>query len=145
GETSYESHYNHPGSAITVSTGDSGYGVEFPASSRYVTAVGGTHLTRTTSTRGWSETAWSGAGSGCSAYVPKPAWQHDTGCAMRTVADVAAVADPATGVWVYDTTAFGGASGWIVIGGTSVAAPIISSIYALAGSTSVQYASGLFA
>src|SRR4029077_6846047 len=130
GETSYESHYNHPGSAITVSTGDSGYGVEFPASSRYVTAVGGTHLTRTTSTRGWTETAWSGAGSGCSAYVPKPTWQTDTGCARRRVGGVSAVADPNTGVAVYDSYGSSGGN-WYVFGGTSVASPIIASTYAL--------------
>ncbi|MFN2609123.1 MAG: peptidase S8 [Acidimicrobiales bacterium] len=137
GETSYESHYNHPGTAITVSSGDGGYGVEFPASSRYVTAVGGTSLSRNTATaRGWSETAWSGAGSGCSAYVAKPAWQTDTGCARRTVADVAAVANPNTGVAVYDSYGSSGGANWMVFGGTSVASPIVASVYALAGNAS---------
>jgi subtilase family serine protease len=129
-ETSSDSYYNHPGVAITVSSGDSGYGVEYPAASRYVTAVGGTHLTASSTTRGWTETAWSGAGSGCSRYEGKPTWQHDTGCARRTVADVSAVADPATGVAVYDTYNVGG---WLVFGGTSVAAPVIAGVYALAG------------
>ncbi|MFC0548960.1 S53 family peptidase [Kutzneria chonburiensis] len=132
-ETSYDTYYNHPGVAITVSSGDSGYGVEYPAASRYVTAVGGTHLTSGGGTRGWTETAWSGAGSGCSAYEPKPSWQHDTSCTRRTVADVSAVADPATGVAVYDTY---GESGWLVFGGTSVASPIIASVYALSGNVS---------
>src|SRR5205814_7469326 len=132
-ETSSESHYNHPGIAITVSSGDNGYGAEFPAASRYVIAVGGTHLTRDGSARGWTETVWSGAGSGCSAYIAKPSWQTDGGCARRTVADVAAVADPNTGVAVYDTYAHQGVSGWLVFGGTSVASPIIASVYALAG------------
>jgi Subtilase family len=100
----YGSHYNHPGIAITVSSGDEGYGPEFPAASGYVTAVGGTTLSRAANARGWSETAWSGAGSGCSAYVAKPSWQTDTGCARRTIADVSAVADPNTGVSVYDST-----------------------------------------
>jgi subtilase family serine protease len=135
-ETSYESHYNHPGLAITVSSGDGGYGVEFPAASRYVTAVGGTSLRRTTSVRGWSETAWNGAGSGCSSYVAKPAWQHDAGCARRTVADVSAVADPSTGVAVYDSYGSSGGANWLVFGGTSVAAPIIAGVYALAGNAS---------
>jgi subtilase family serine protease len=137
GETSWESHWNHPGIAITVSSGDNGYGVEFPAASRYVTAVGGTSLRRATTTaRGWTETAWSGAGSGCSAYVPKPSWQTDTAtCARRTVADVAAVADPATGVAVYDSYGSSGGANWYVFGGTSVAAPIVASVYALAGNT----------
>src|SRR5204863_8964211 len=98
GETTDESHYNHPGVAITVSSGDKGYGVEFPAASQYVTAVGGTTLHQDSSARGWSESAWDGAGSGCSAYIPKPAWQTDSPCAMRVVADVSAVADPYTGI-----------------------------------------------
>ena len=103
GEADFQSYYNHPGIAITVSSGDNGYGVEFPAASRRVTAVGGTSLTRSSTTRGWSESVWSGAGSGCSAYIAKPAWQTDTGCANRTVADVSAVANPNTGVAVYDS------------------------------------------
>jgi subtilase family serine protease len=139
GETdaSTEGAYNHPGVAITVSSGDGGYGTEFPASSRYVTAVGGTSLKRdSTTSRGWSETAWTGAGSGCSAYVPKPGWQADTGCGNRTVADVSADADPYTGVSVYDSYSYQGARGWLVFGGTSVASPITAGVYALAGNAS---------
>jgi hypothetical protein len=148
GEAGYwESFYNHPGIALTASAGDSGYGAEFPAASGFAIAVGGTTLNQATNagTRSATETVWSGSGSGCSAYIPKPSWQHDTGCAQRTVADVAAVADPATGVWVYDSTPSGGQSGWLVFGGTSVASPIVASVAALAGNSSVQYASGLYA
>ena len=146
GEVTDQSHYNHPGVAITVSSGDNGYGVEFPAASQYVIAVGGTHLVRSSTTRGWSETVWSGAGSGCSAYVSKPAWQTDGLCARRTVSDVSAVADPNTGVAVYDSYAYRGSSGWLVFGGTSVSAPIIASVYALAGNAKTQnYAQGLYA
>jgi subtilase family serine protease len=138
-EVNDQSHYNHPGIAITVSSGDSGYGVQFPASSQYVTAVGGTSLSRSSTSRGWNETVWSGAGSGCSAFIAKPSWQKDPGCARRTVADVAAVADPNTGVAVYDTFR---SSGWLVFGGTSVASPIIASVYALAANAaSVTYGS----
>jgi hypothetical protein len=118
--------------AITASSGDSGFAVEFPASSPHVTAVGGTHLVRSTNARGWTETAWSGAGSGCSRVYAKPSWQTGTGCSRRTVADVSAVADPATGVAVFDT--FGVSGGpWFQFGGTSVSAPIIASVYGLAG------------
>jgi subtilase family serine protease len=139
GEVNDQSHYNHPGIAVTVSSGDSGYGVQFPAASRYVTAVGGTSLSKASNSRGWSEPVWSGAGSGCSAYVSKPSWQTDASCSRRTVADVAADADPNTGVSVYDTFR---TSGWLVFGGTSVASPIIASVYALAGNaTSVNYGS----
>jgi subtilase family serine protease len=138
-ETSDQSHYDHPGIAITVSTGDNGYGVEFPAASRYVTAVGGTSLTK--SGNSYSETAWSGAGSGCSAYISKPSWQTDAGCANRTVGDVSAVADPNTGVAVYDTYRLH-PGGWLVFGGTSVSSPIIAGVYALAGNAaSLTYGS----
>ena len=126
-EVSAQSAYDHPGVMITASSGDSGYGPQFPAASRYVTAVGGTSLTRDSSARGFSESAWTGGGSGCSAFIGKPTWQHDKGCAHRTIADVAAVADPNTGVAVvYD-------GAWYVFGGTSVSSPIIASVYALAG------------
>ena len=134
-ETTDQQHYNHPGTLITVSSGDNGYGVEFPASSQYVVAVGGTSLTPSGNARGWTETAWSGAGSGCSAYVPKPSWQTDPGCSRRTVADVSAVADPNTGVAVYDSYGSGGANWW-VFGGTSVASPIVAGVGARAGGTS---------
>jgi subtilase family serine protease len=134
-DPSYDSSYfDHPGVAITVSSGDAGYGVEYPAASRYVTAVGGTSLRQDSSARGWSETVWDGAGSGCSGYDAKPSWQTDSGCSRRTVADVSAVADPSTGVAVYDT--YGGDTGWEVFGGTSVSAPIVASVYALAGTPS---------
>ncbi|MEY9946003.1 putative Ig domain-containing protein [Kitasatospora sp. GAS1066B] len=135
-DTSSDSQYfNHPGVAITVSAGDGGYGAEYPASSQYVTSVGGTALTKDSSARGWSESVWNtssteGTGSGCSAYDPKPSWQTDSGCSNRTVSDVSAVADPATGVAVYQT--YGG-SGWAVYGGTSASSPIIASVYADAG------------
>jgi subtilase family serine protease len=132
----YAGYFNHPGIAITVSSGDAGYGVEFPAASPYVTAVGGTSLSRAGTARGWTESAWSGAGSGCSRYVAKPSWQHDSGCLRRTVADVSAVADPQTGVAVYDSTAYQGASGWMVFGGTSASAPIVAGAYAQGGGSS---------
>jgi subtilase family serine protease len=131
GQTTDDSHFNHPGVAITVSSGDSGTGAQFPATSRYVTAVGGTHLVTASNSRGWTETAWTDAGSGCSAFDSKPSWQTvSTNCSRRAEADVSAVADPATGVAVYQTF---GASGWVVYGGTSVAAPVIAGVYALAG------------
>ncbi|MFI8832653.1 peptidase S8 [Streptomyces afghaniensis] len=140
-DATYDSAYfNHPGVAITVSAGDAGYGAEYPAASKYVTAVGGTRLTTSSTTRGWTESVWrtsstEGTGSGCSAYDAKPAWQTDTGCAKRMIADVSAVADPATGVSVYDTYGADG-QGWATYGGTSASAPIIASVYALAGTPS---------
>jgi subtilase family serine protease len=132
GGASVESFYAHAGIAVTASSGDSGFGVEFPASSPHVTAVGGTSLRTAANTRGWTETAWSGAGSGCSTVFPKPSWQTDTGCANRTVADVSAVADPNTGVAVFGP-ASRSKSAFLVFGGTSVAAPLIGAIYAVNG------------
>lgn len=131
--TAYDAQLNHPGVPIVAGAGDSGFGVGWPASSQYVTAVGGTTLRRSwLSSRGFTETVWAATGSGCSAYFAKPAWQHDSGCSDRTVADVAAVADPNTGVAVYDTYLSSG-GGWLEFGGTSVATPIIAGAYALAG------------
>jgi subtilase family serine protease len=134
-DTSFGAFYNHPHIAVTASSGDSGYGASYPASSHYVTAVGGTSLRTSTNTRGWTETAWSGAGSGCSAFntALTGAASFATGCARRAEADVSAVADPATGVSVYDSFASGGLSGWLTFGGTSVSAPIIAAVYGLAG------------
>ena len=117
------------GIAVTVSAGDTGYGVMFPAASRLVTAVGGTTLTLDAAGNRATETSWAGTGSGCSAYIRKPVWQQDAGCHKRTVADVSAVADPATGVAVYDS--FGSAPGlnWYMFGGTSVSAPVVAGVY----------------
>lgn len=133
-DTGASSDYNHPGIAITASTGDAGYGVESPASFPTVVAVGGTSLTRSSSARGWAESAWSGAGSGCSTLNGKPSWQTSaTQCSGRAEADVSAVADPSTGVAVYDSTRYQGASGWQVYGGTSASSPIIAGVYAMGG------------
>ena len=143
GSQNYESSYNHPGIAVTVSSGDSGYGVQFPASSPHVTAVGGTHLVTDGSSRGWAETVWSGAGSGCSSIYTKPTWQLDSGCSNRTVADVSADADPNTGVAVYGPVN-ARRSGWLVFGGTSVASPLIAGIYGVNGGA-VNYGSDPYA
>ncbi|HWU33106.1 MAG TPA: S53 family peptidase [Marmoricola sp.] len=149
-EVSMDSHYNHPGVAITASTGDSGYGASYPATSPHVTAVGGTTLNKASTPRGWTETAWSGAGSGCSKDLAQPSFQTGlTPCTTRAIADVSANADPNTGVAVYDTAnscgsnalcdlliglgLVQGADGWVQVGGTSESSPIIASVYALAG------------
>jgi subtilase family serine protease len=142
GETQDEqTYFDHPGVAITASAGDGGYGVNFPSASQYVTAVGGTTLTKDSSVpRGWDESVWDtspteGTGSGCSAYEPQPSTQQgipalDAVCQDRATADVSADADPASGLAVYDTT---GESGWLQVGGTSLASPLIAATYALAG------------
>ncbi len=143
-ETS-DASFNHPGIAITASAGDSGYGAAYPAGSPNVVAVGGTTLNQSGGDYG-SETVWGGTGSGCSAYESAQSWQTSdpkwaqTGCgAKRGIADVAADADPNTGASVYDTTRYQGQSGWFTVGGTSLSAPLIAGVYALAGGSSATY------
>jgi subtilase family serine protease len=115
---------------VTASGGSDGPG--FPAASAYVTSVGGTTLEKGGGSRGWTETAWGSAGGGCSEYIKKPAFQKKIALCDRSRVDndVAFVADPSTGVAVYDTYGYGG---WMVFGGTSVGAPAIAAVYALAG------------
>ncbi len=153
-DASYGAYYDHPGIAVTASTGDSGYqGGSFPASSSHVTAVGGTSLTSASNARGWSESVWNGAGSGCStvnAALPA-ASGFDTGCSKRAIADVSAAADPANGgLAVYYPTSQS-QSTWAQVGGTSESSPIIAAVYALSGNTSgeanaipYQHAGSLF-
>ena len=128
-ETSEDVHYNHPGVAITASSGDTGAGVQaspyYPAASPYVTAVGATTLTGAART----ETAWTYAGNGCSLYEPQPSFQTGVSCATRSAVDMAVVGDPQTGVTIFSTQA----GGWVVAGGTSVGAPIVAAAYALSG------------
>ncbi len=132
------------GASIIAATGDHGYpgaGVDnYPAAFPGVTAAGGTTLSGAaggTSTRGYTESAWSlnssgvgwGGGSGCDIHEPKPAFQADTGCSGRAYSDVSADANPDTGLRVYDT----GNGGWFVEGGTSLATPLIAAFEALTG------------
>jgi subtilase family serine protease len=125
-------YYTHPGVAQVASSGDYGFGpASFPASWTDMIAVGGTRLTKKLGV--WHESAWWGSGSGCSAWIDKPAWQVDKHCPMRTVADVSAVADPNTGFAVYDTYGLGSYNGWIEVGGTSLSAPLIAGMIGLAG------------
>ena len=125
---------------ITASAGDSDFGVIYPATSPNVVAVGGTSLSTASNSRGWSESVWNtttgseGTGSGCSAVEPQPSWQTAlglSGCSKRIDNDVAADADPNTGVAVYDTS--NGNGGWNEVGGTSASSPMLAAMYALAG------------
>ena len=146
--------FNHPGVAITASTGDNGYGAQYPADLNTVIAVGGTNLTVNADGSYGGERVWGdgtvspsgwGAGSGCSTFVSSytaaPTWQKATpnwsytGCGnQRAIADVAADADPNTGMWVYNSKPnTRGQTGWFRVGGTSLAAPLVAGVYALAG------------
>jgi hypothetical protein len=139
-ETDDAAHYDHPGVVITASTGDSGFvsGIESPASYPTVVAVGGTSLLLDPgASRGYAEITWAEGQSGCSAET-KPAWQADSGCSGRSLADVSADANPTTGVNTYDTE--GSNTGWGDWGGTSESSPIIAAVYALGGAITVPYA-----
>ena len=139
GCSEYREHFHHPGVVTTAAAGDTGYAdeysrgasPEFPASSPYVVAVGGTSLHKATNARGWSENVWNeplhavGTGSGCSLFEPKSSWQTDAACTNRTDNDVAAVAAVATPVSMYITP-----EGWAVAGGTSASAPLVAGIMA---------------
>jgi len=145
GESFYDSHFQsavNKGTAVTFSSGDSGYGADYPAASPLVTAVGGTSLYINGDYTYNSEAAWSGSGSGCSAYEAKPSWQHDSNCSNRTMADVSAVADPNTGAAVYDSVRYGGRSGWFQVGGTSLSSPLIAAVYALKGDLTAGVSGG---
>ena len=135
------SDFNHPGDVITASAGDSDFGVIYPATSPNVVSVGGTSLSTASNSRGWSETVWNtsqgseGTGSGCSTVEPQPSWQtalNPSGCSKRIDNDVAADADPNTGVAVFDTS--NGNGGWNEVGGTSASSPMLAAMFALAGS-----------
>jgi hypothetical protein len=132
--------YDHPNVAMVVSSGDAGYQVSCPAVLSTVVSVGGTRLTLGANGTYVSESVWSGSGSGCSVLSAAPAWQSSlsnwaaTHCGThRGMNDVAAVADPATGAAVYDSYGYGG---WMIVGGTSLSAPVIAGAYALAGNAS---------
>ena len=150
GDASYNAPYDHPGVVITVSSGDCGYynegcngdteAANFPASSPDVVAVGGTTLSR--SGESWSSTVWEGGGSGCSTAFTAPLWQSEvanyslTACSGgRSVADIGAIANPYTGVNIYDSTPSpsGYPTGWGVWGGTSLASPVVAAEFGLAG------------
>jgi hypothetical protein len=123
--------YQPRGRTVVASSGDSGFtDAGFPADLPTVTSVGGTRLARAHGRRGWHERVWqqedAAGGSGCSAWIAKPAWQHDAHCPGRTISDISAVA---TNIPVFNP-AYGG---WVTLAGTSASAPLIAGIIGLAG------------
>jgi subtilase family serine protease len=137
-QTTYDPHFNVGGVTFTASSGDSGAGVEYPAASPYVVAVGGTSITLADSTGTYgSEKAWSGSGGGQSAQESEPLYQFNFGIASsgkRGVPDVAYDADPNTGFPVYDTVRYQGQAGWFQVGGTSAGAPQWAALIAIVNS-----------
>jgi subtilase family serine protease len=122
---------NGSGVSFTASSGDSGCGAQYPAASPFVTSVGGTSLTIQSNGTYVSESAWSGSGGGTSSFESRPSYQNGfNGSSQRGIPDVAMVADPNTGVTMYDKQV----GGFIVVGGTSVAAPLWAGVLTLANS-----------
>ncbi len=121
-ETSLDSHFvSKSGAPFFASSGDSGAGASWPASSPNVIGVGGTSITLSSNGTFKSEGAWSGSGGGISAYEKEPAFQ--TGYSipkaggMRAIPDVAYDADPQSGFPIYVK------GSWHTVGGTSAGAP----------------------
>jgi hypothetical protein len=129
-----ERFFDHPGVGQFVASGDAGFNTDgrgpmYPSTSAHVIAVGGTRLDRAQNNRGWIETAWTRGGSSCSAAIPKPSYQPLSPCTKRVTTEVAAVGDPGTGLAVYNEAN----GGWLVLGGTSLSAPLVAAMFASAG------------
>ncbi|MGA3318242.1 MAG: S53 family peptidase [Candidatus Korobacteraceae bacterium] len=116
---------------ILFASGDGGAPGIYPCASPNVTCVGGTTLTPnlTTFVR-VNETGWAGSGGGCSPFEPSQGFQTGNGVnicgSTRAVPDIAADADPNSGVAVYDS----GNGGYLLVGGTSLATPLMAGIIA---------------
>jgi subtilase family serine protease len=141
GESAYDGHFRQSGVSYFVSAGDAGLPAEYPSSSPYVISVGGTTLNFSSGVF-TSETGWSGSGGGCSLYETATSAQAGFGtygqvnCAgQRATPDVSLVADPASGVSVYDSVRSKGQRGWYVVGGTSASAPMWAARSAVTGAT----------
>lgn len=136
GEVAYDAYMAATGIVYFASSGDNGGVKSYPAISPNVVGVGGTCLKLDNSGNYISETAWSGSGGGLSTYEPFPTFQSMVQSIVgskRGSPDISFVADPYTGCAVYDSTPYSGYSGWMVFGGTSLAAPCVAGITNLSG------------
>lgn len=126
-----ESYYDTPGITYLASAGDSGYGLDQPATFKAVVSAGGTVLKESRSK--YSETVWIDSGGGCSStHESKPSWQTDPGCSYRTGNDASAVA---ANVAEYDSYVYGG---WLEVDGTSISSPLLAGVFGLAGNSTSQ-------
>ena len=125
---------------ILFSSGDTFAERQYPCASPNVTCVGGTNLLETITSHRNLESVWDetitggGTGGGCSAYESEPPFQSgfSTCGTQRGMPDIAAIADPYTGVLVYLGTnaTNGGTAGLYIIGGTSLASPVMAGMVA---------------
>jgi hypothetical protein len=133
----FSSDFDTPGVVYLAASGNEGYETGAPAAFASVVAVGGTVLTKISSSD-YNEVAWHSSGAGCATGVTKPSWQHDPDCASRTVADVSAVAQ---NLAIYDTYGY---YGWFTTGVTAASAALNAGVFGLAGNASSQNAAEHF-
>ena len=122
-----------------ASSGDVGGAVIYPSASAKVISVGGTFIN--TAVNPPEEDGWVGSGGGKSLYEPAPSYQHGVENIVgttRNTPDLSADADPNSGVAVYVSTPVASCTdhpsadqyqpGWVVYGGTSLAAPMVAAM-----------------
>lgn len=131
---SLEGYFNGSGMTYVAATGDYGTEVNWPAVASKVVGVGGTTLTYTGGTR--SESVWSGAGGGVSAFLATPTYQTSGipgvgSLTKRGVSDVSFNADPASGQYTAVMSQGSTSVSWISAGGTSLAAPQWAGVFAI--------------
>jgi subtilase family serine protease len=132
----FETPTGHTGVTVLAASGDSAGDVNEPGRTATVVSVGGTDLTMSGTSYG-SETAWDDGGGGIATGEAQPAYQAVKAAPFsttyRTTPDVAMDADPGTGVAVYDTTDNTTAAPWTaIVGGTSLATPLMAGVVAVA-------------
>ncbi len=149
-ELSIDGQYVVPNVMYLASTGDDGSPGGYPAFSPNVLAIGGTTLnldaTGTYPGTGSSgETGWTGSGGGTSAFETEPAFQRSVqNTGFRTIPDIAALADPNTGVAFYDPYDNGASTPWGVVGGTSLSSPLMAGMFAIIDQGRVHYGGQTF-
>ena len=125
-----------------AAAGDAGAGVNWPAVSPHVLAIGGTSLTYTGSGNR-SETVWTGTGGGVSQYTATPSYQVSAVPGMgspahRSVTDVSFNANPSTGQYVAVISPGSSSTGWMSVGGTSLSTPQWAGVLAIANALRAQ-------
>jgi kumamolisin len=134
-ESANDSYFTTPGVVYFAAAGDYP-GPSYPCVSPNVVCAGGTSDSRNQLTGNLiAQITWQDGGSGVSYYEPTPSYQSALGSQLggqRGVPDLAADSNPYTGVWVLDTYPIPGA-GWYIVGGTSVATPVLAGIVNASG------------
>lgn len=147
------------GISYVAATGDSGsaacttdsgvpryeLGISYPASSPYVTAVGGTNLALTPSNHIAAEVVWNdldllslpaAGGGGTSILFAEPSYQRRLGATRREIPDVSLLSDAVPGYAIYctarpDCLHAGHPHAWRTVGGTSAATPLLAGAVAM--------------